>query len=96
MAKKELGCKIIAGLLPVASYKNALFLNNEVSGMQIPQTLIDQLNDKNTEEVYQISVDFCMDIVKKTYSNCDGYYIMTPLRTVDLVCDLIQRIRSLE
>lgn len=96
LAKKELGCRILAGILPIAGYKNALFLNNEVSGITIPESLIAGLKDKNGEEARMISIKFCMDIVKKTYSTCDGYYIMTPLKKVDLVCDLIRKIRSIE
>jgi methionine synthase I (cobalamin-dependent)/5,10-methylenetetrahydrofolate reductase len=95
-AKKELGCRILAGILPIAGYKNALFLNNEVSGITIPESLIAKLKDKTAEEARAISIEFCMEIVKKTYSTCDGYYIMTPLRKVDLVCDLISKIRSME
>lgn len=94
-AKKELGCNLLAGILPVAGYKNALFLNNEVPGIHIPAVLTEQLQNKTAEEVYEISLEFCMDIVRKTYSSCNGYYIMTPLQKVGMVCGLIQRIRSL-
>ena len=96
LAKKELGCRILAGILPIAGYKNALFLNNEVSGITIPETLIAEMKNVSGDEARIISIKFCMDIVKKTYSTCDGYYIMTPLKKVDLVCDLIRNIRSME
>lgn len=35
-ARQALRGKIMAGFMPVASYKNALFLNHEVSGVEIP------------------------------------------------------------
>lgn len=95
LAKKELNCRILAGILPIAGYKNALFLNNEVSGITIPESLIAELKDKTGDQARSISIRFCMDIIQKTYSTCDGYYIMTPLKKTDLVCDLIRNIRSI-
>jgi len=93
-AKKELDAYILAGILPVASLKNALFLNNEVSGISIPASLIGRLQGKEAAQVREISLDFCMDIVRQTQSFCDGYYIMTPLGKVDLAAGLVQKIRS--
>jgi len=94
LAKKELGIRLLAGIQPLASHKNALFLNNEVSGISIPAELIKRLAGKNPAEVKEISLDFSMDIVSKTLSFCDGYYIVTPLNKVDLAGGLVQRIRS--
>ncbi len=96
LAKKELDCNILAGLLPVAGYKNALFLNNEVPGIQIPGNLICELEGKPAAEAAEVSIRYCMEIVKKTYSSCNGYYIITPLKKTDMVCALIQKIRSFE
>jgi len=94
LAKKELGVRLLAGILPIASLKNALFLNNEVSGISIPPGLISRLRGKDAQEVREISIGFCMDIVSETASFCDGFYIVTPLKKVDLAAGLVQRIRS--
>ncbi|MPN25110.1 Bifunctional homocysteine S-methyltransferase/5,10-methylenetetrahydrofolate reductase [bioreactor metagenome] len=94
LAKKELGVRLLVGILPLASLKNALFLNNEVSGISIPPGLIDRLRDKDAQEVREISLEFCMDVVQRTKPFCDGYYIVTPLKKVDLAAGLVQRIRS--
>ncbi len=94
LAKSELGVPLMTGILPLASYKNALFLNNEVSGISIPQDLIERLCGKDEKEVWEASLDFSMEIVSKTQSFCDGYYIMIPLGKVDLAAGLVQKIRS--
>lgn len=93
-AKESLDCKILAGILPVAGYKNALFLNNEISGITLPQELIDSLKDADRERAAEISISFCMKIAHKIKRCCDGYYIMTPLNRIDLVCRLIERIKA--
>jgi homocysteine S-methyltransferase len=94
LAKEKLNCKILAGILPIASYKNAMFLNNEVSGINIPKSFMDNIIDKSVEEVYEISVKFSLDIMNKAYDICDGFYIMTPLKKIDLVCEIIKKIRK--
>lgn len=95
LSRKSLDCKILTGILPVAGYKNALFLKNEVTGIDIPESLLDLLKDKTIDESNKISIDFCMNMVKKTIDICDGYYLITPLKKIDLVCDLLKKIRSL-
>ncbi len=96
LAKKTLNCTILAGILPVAGYKNALFLTNEVSGIDIPASVIDNLRDKTPEQAARISVDFSMQIIQKVYTQADGFYIMTPLRKTNIVSGLIEQIRRLE
>lgn len=96
LAKKELPTRILFGIMPVASYRNAQFLNNEVSGIQIPQEFVDKLEGKTPEEVFELSLEFSMEIVKKTIGIADGYYLMIPLKKIDLVCELIRRIQQLQ
>jgi len=94
MAKASLNCKILAGILPVSGYKNALFLNNEVPGITIPEKIVDMLKDKTPKEAADISIGYCMDIIEKVKNDCDGYYIMTPLKKIDIVCDIINKIEK--
>ncbi|HPE94774.1 MAG TPA: bifunctional homocysteine S-methyltransferase/methylenetetrahydrofolate reductase [Bacillota bacterium] len=93
-AKAELGAYIIAGVLPPAGYKNALFLSNEVPGVEIPQSVIDALNGKTPEEVFDISSDFAMDIINEVYEDADGFYLMTPLKKSALTARLTEKIRK--
>jgi len=89
-AGRELNCKLFAGILPIVSYKNAVFLNNELAGIDIPQDVVDSLKDKTPPEVQAISTEFCRDVINQTYHCADGFYIMTPLKKVELVCEIIK------
>ena len=89
-AKKELACKLFAGILPIVSYKNAVFLNNELAGIDIPADVVEKLNGKPPLEAQRISIQFCQDIIEQTYPYADGFYIMTPMRKVELVCEIIK------
>jgi len=41
---------IFAGILPLASYRNAEFLHNEVPGMQIPASIMKRMASANTKD----------------------------------------------
>ncbi len=94
-ARQELDCKLFAGILPVAGYKNAVFLLNEVSGIEIPDQVIQSLKDKGRQESAEISIQYSLGILRRVYDAADGIYIMTPLRRVDIVQGLIHEIGRL-
>lgn len=95
-AHSLLPCKLMAGIMPVGGYKNACFLNNEVSGIDIPDSVVQSLQGKSPEEVLQISADYSMEMIIQTAPYCDGYYLMTPLKRIDIICELIDRIRKMD
>ena len=94
LARKRLSSKLLAGILPVAGYKNALFLDNEVAGISIPNDIIESFNGKTEEEVQKISFDYCTSLVDNLKGKCDGYYLISPLKNIDVVCRLIKYIRG--
>lgn len=95
-AHTSLNARILAGLYPVASYKNALFLKNEVSGMDIPDSLLSSLEGKSREEAAQISVSFTSELATRISEYCDGFYLMTPLKRTDIITALIQKLKELK
>ncbi len=95
-AHKALSAPILAGLFPVAGYKNALFLKNEVSGMDIPDSLLEALEGKSREEAALVSVSFAAKLAEKASPYCNGFYIMTPLNRTDIVTSLICKLKELK
>jgi len=89
-ARAELDCPLYAGILPLVSYKNAVFLNNEVMGIHVPEDFTESLRDKTPEEAQEISVEFCHGLIEQVYGDADGFYLITPLRKVGLICRLIE------
>lgn len=90
-ARRKLDCALYAGILPFVSYKNAVFLNNEVVGISIPTDTLDSLKNKNQGETRDMSLQFCRNMMERVYDDTDGFYIMVPMKKVDWVCELIQR-----
>ena len=87
--------KLLAGIMPLAGYRNAIFLNNEVVGISIPERMITAFLGKAPEENQAVSVALAMDIVDRIDGCCDGYYLMTPRRKYELIRRLVTQIRAL-
>ncbi len=94
--KKELGVKVIAGIMPLASYNNAIFLNNEVPGIVIPDEYVNRFHkDMDKEEAYRTGVAIaleCMEIAK----DLDGYYFMPPFNRVTMIAEIIKEMKNNE
>jgi homocysteine S-methyltransferase len=90
-AKEELGVMIFAGIMPVAGYRNALFLANEVPGIEIPDRLIASLEGLSRDAALDISLAYAAETVAECCDDASGFYLMTPIRRVDLIEGLIGR-----
>lgn len=47
---KGTGVPVIAGIWPLASYRNALFLHNEVPGVTIPEQIMKRMEKQDSKE----------------------------------------------
>ncbi len=93
LATRTLSAKVLAGIMPLAGYKNALFLNNEVPGIDIPAALLEALQAAAPAEAKEICLQYAKDMIDKIDPSCDGFYLMTPLKKVELTEELITYIR---
>ncbi|MCI8387641.1 MAG: bifunctional homocysteine S-methyltransferase/methylenetetrahydrofolate reductase [Clostridiales bacterium] len=93
---KRLGidCRILAGVMPLAGYKNAVFLANEVGGISIPAELCEALRDASPEQTREISLRFAEDIIDSVWDCCDGFYVMFPLKRAELAEALVEYIKD--
>ena len=93
--KGETGAKIIGGIMPLVSYRNAMFLSSEMPGIHIPQEIVEQYtSDMTRETAEETAVHICVSIAKEMAEVVDGYYLMTPFNRVELICRIIEAIRK--
>lgn len=93
LARHTLSSRVLAGIMPLGGYKNALFLNNEVPGIDIPAPILEALAASLPEQARQICLRYAKEMVDRLWEDCDGFYIMTPLRKIELSEALITYIR---
>lgn len=91
--KEKTGAHIIAGIMPLVSRKNALFIKNEMPGINVPDEIVEKYReDMSRDEYEQTAVEICTEIIEKLGSAADGYYFMTPFNRYPLIQKIIDRI----
>lgn len=95
-ARDELrGAKLIGGLFPVVSEKNALFLQSEVHGVTVDEAVVRAYAGLDRAQGEDMAVRLCREAASRISPFVDGYYMMTPFQRVELVCRVIRATRNL-
>ena len=85
-----LGLPVLVGLLPLASYRNAEFLHNEVPGMQVPDTVRERMRKAGTgAEARKEGVAIAREMLSAVRSRVAGAYIMPPLERYELALEVV-------
>ena len=80
---------ILIGLMPLKSVKMARFLNEKVQGIDVPEAIIEQMENKGAS-----GIDVICDFLKSVYSSIDGIHIMA-MGNVQNTNAIIEFVRSL-
>lgn len=82
--------KICCGIMPLVSYKNAMFLHNEMAGISIPEEILAKYDpDMSREAAQAVAVEISLGLAGKLSDIADAYYFMTPFNRADLICEII-------
>jgi methionine synthase I (cobalamin-dependent)/5,10-methylenetetrahydrofolate reductase len=92
--KEELNVKVLAGIFPLVSFRNANYLNNEVPGIHIPNEIIQRFINKSRAEAQIIGINIAVELSKKVAPFVDGFYIITPFNRALIVCEIIDLMKS--
>ena len=93
--KENVDTKILCGIMPLVSYKNARFIRNEMPGIHVPDDIFEQYRpDMTREEAEEIAVEVSVSIAMKMKDITDGYYFMTPFNRVSLITKILRRLKE--
>ncbi len=93
--KRQLDTKILCGIMPLVSYRNAIFIKNEMPGIVVPdEVLAKYRQDMTREEATKTAIEISCDIVERLYDVADGFYFMIPFNRVDIVKKVIHYVRK--
>lgn len=86
--------KILGGIMPLVSYRNAQFLNNEVTGIKIPEAIINKYdNNMEKKEAEIIGIETAVEIAGKIKDSVHGLYFITPFNRVEMIMEIINRLQ---
>lgn len=93
--KREKGIKIIGGILPLVSLRNAEFINNELPGVYVPKNYVKRFSkDMSKAEAEQAGIELAVEIAQKFIDFVDGVYLMTPFNRFEMIMKIIKQIRK--
>ncbi|MFK7871618.1 MAG: bifunctional homocysteine S-methyltransferase/methylenetetrahydrofolate reductase [Oligoflexales bacterium] len=88
--KRNVHIPIVAGIWPLVSYRNATFMNNEVPGVEIPQTIIERMGRyKDAESARKEGVDIACEMVEAMKKTIQGVQVSAPFGRIDLALKVI-------
>lgn len=91
--KKPKQVKILGGIMPIVSYRNAQFLNNEIPGIKIPEMYVNRFNEGMTrEEAEKAGIEIAVDIANQIKEYVDGFYLITPFNRINLIVEIMKRV----
>ena len=95
-ARQTLGpeAKILAGILPVVSQRNAIFMENEVNGIHVDAAIIDRFAGLDRAAGEELGIEISVQAAKAALPYADGFYLMTPFNRVALMERLIARLKE--
>ncbi len=82
---------VIAGIWPLASYRNALFLNNEVPGVTIPEEIMKRMEQADTKEAARREgILIAREILDTVRSSVAGVQVSPPFGRIESAVDVIR------
>lgn len=84
--KEKTGARILCGIMPLVSYKNAVFMKNEMTGIEVSDEITKRYKDCLTKEQGEaVGVAIAKEVIKHTRDFVDGYYFSFPFNRVYLL-----------
>ena len=93
--KSRIDTKVICGIMPLVSYRNAVFMKNEITGINVPDEIIAQYDkDMSREEAQAVGVRIAVEIAEKLKETADGYYFMVPFNRAGMIAEIMERMSA--
>ena len=93
-AREELGgAKILAGIMPVVSQRNALYMENEINGIHVEESIIRRYEGADRARGEALGLEISLEMARAAAPYADGFYLMTPFNRVGLMEQLIAALR---
>jgi len=83
---------IIAGIWPLASYRNALFMRNEVPGVVVPDTIMDRMAAVESREgQLAVGIEIAHEAIARVRDRVAGIQVSAPLGKVETALAVIHQ-----
>lgn len=89
--KERTGARILIGIMPLVSRRNALFIKNEMPGIHVPDHVVEKYKDgASREEFEEAAIEVSRKIIEMGKGIGAGFYFMTPFNRVSLIKSILE------
>ncbi len=93
--KERVDTRILCGIMPLVSYRNANYMKNEVFGIHVPEEIVARYHkDMSREEGEETGISIALEIAEQLRELADGYYFMVPFNRASMICTIMKRMRE--
>ncbi len=85
---------LILGVMPLVSFRQAMYLNNEVPGIVIPDAILKRM--ESSSEPVQVGTDLAIGLLQEVLPLVRGVYLVPSFNRVNLLLPILQTIAELK
>ena len=87
--KDNMSIPLVAGIWPLVSYRNAMFLKTEVPGVVVPDSVIERMSKAKTkEDGIKIGLEIAIEMKEKIAPFVQGYQVSAPFGRVECAVEV--------
>jgi homocysteine S-methyltransferase len=87
---KDFRIPVIAGIWPLASYRNAEFMRNEVPGVTVPDEIMERMSKADSKEAQrEEGILIAQESIEKIREHIQGVQVSAPFGNVDIAIKVI-------
>jgi homocysteine S-methyltransferase len=88
---QDLRVPVIAGIWPLASYRNATFMQNEVPGVNVPEDVMERMASVDSkEDQRQMGIAIAREMVDRVRDRIAGIQVSAPFGNIDTALGVVQ------
>lgn len=88
---RQVPARILCGIMPLVSRKNALFMKNEMAGISVTEETIERYREDMTrEEGEAVGISIAREVMEYTKEFVAGYYFSIPFNRVYLLDQILR------
>jgi len=89
--RQKVDTKILCGIMPLVSYRNACFIKNEFTGINVPDDIVNRYRpDMSKDEAEMVGAEIAREVMELLDEVADGFYFMLPFNRVSLMDKILR------
>lgn len=92
-AYETLDAAILGGVIPIVSHRNAIFMSQEMAGIEIPDDVVSRYEGLTRERAEELAVDLSTELARRMQPWTHGWYLITPFQRVSLIERILKNLK---